>query len=52
MHALQAQLPERTSGEGVLESTFDSYRPVRVPMAEGAAYVAASRYLAEKPSSE
>ncbi len=29
VHALQAQVPELTRGEGVLESTFDSYRPVR-----------------------
>jgi ribosomal protection tetracycline resistance protein len=29
VHALQVQLPELTRGEGVLESTFDSYQPVR-----------------------
>ena len=29
VHALQAQVPELTRGEGVLESTFDSYQPVR-----------------------
>jgi ribosomal protection tetracycline resistance protein len=29
VHTLQAQLPEVTRGEGVLESTFDGYLPVR-----------------------
>ena len=29
VHALQKQVPELTRGEGVLESTFDSYQPVR-----------------------
>ena len=29
VHVLQAQVPELTRGEGVLESTFESYRPVR-----------------------
>jgi ribosomal protection tetracycline resistance protein len=29
VHALQAQVPELTRGEGALEFTFDSYRPVR-----------------------
>jgi ribosomal protection tetracycline resistance protein len=29
VHALRAQVPELTGGEGVLESTFDSYQPVR-----------------------
>ena len=28
-HALQTQVPELTRGEGVLESSFDSYQPVR-----------------------
>ncbi len=28
-HALQTQVPELTHGEGVLESSFDSYQPVR-----------------------
>jgi ribosomal protection tetracycline resistance protein len=28
-HALQMQVPELTHGEGVLDSVFDSYRPVR-----------------------
>lgn len=29
VHALEQQLPSLTSGEGVLESAFDHYRPVR-----------------------
>jgi ribosomal protection tetracycline resistance protein len=29
LHQLQRQLPDLTGGEGVLESTFDSYQPVR-----------------------
>jgi ribosomal protection tetracycline resistance protein len=29
VHGLQQQLPELTSGEGVLESSFGGYRPVR-----------------------
>jgi ribosomal protection tetracycline resistance protein len=29
LHALQAQVPELTRGEGTLESTFDGYQPVR-----------------------
>jgi ribosomal protection tetracycline resistance protein len=29
VHALQTQIPELTRGEGVLESTFDGYEPVR-----------------------
>jgi ribosomal protection tetracycline resistance protein len=29
VHALQAHVRELTRGEGVLESTFDSYQPVR-----------------------
>ena len=29
VHTLQAELPEATRGEGVLESTFDGYQPVR-----------------------
>jgi ribosomal protection tetracycline resistance protein len=29
VHQLQQQLPSLTRGEGVLESTFDSYQPVR-----------------------
>lgn len=29
VHALQKQVPELTRGEGVFESTFDSYQPVR-----------------------
>ncbi len=29
VHALQQQVPELTRGEGVLESAFDCYRPVR-----------------------
>jgi ribosomal protection tetracycline resistance protein len=32
VHALELQLPTLTSGEGVLESTFDHYRPVRGPV--------------------
>ena len=31
LHALQQRLPGMTSGEGVLESAFDSYQPVRGP---------------------
>jgi ribosomal protection tetracycline resistance protein len=31
VHALQQQLPSLTRGEGVLESAFDHYRPVRGP---------------------
>jgi ribosomal protection tetracycline resistance protein len=29
VHELQQQLPALTRGEGVLESSFDSYQPVR-----------------------
>ena len=29
LHELQRQLPDLTGGEGVLEATFDGYRPVR-----------------------
>ncbi|MGH9211191.1 MAG: GTP-binding protein [Acidimicrobiales bacterium] len=29
VHALQAQVPELTRGEGVLETAFDSYQPAR-----------------------
>jgi ribosomal protection tetracycline resistance protein len=29
LHELQRQLPALTGGEGVLESTFDGYEPVR-----------------------
>jgi ribosomal protection tetracycline resistance protein len=29
VHALQIQIPDITRGEGVLETTFDSFRPVR-----------------------
>jgi ribosomal protection tetracycline resistance protein len=29
VHALQIQIPELTRGEGVLETAFDSFRPVR-----------------------
>jgi len=29
VHGLQHQLPDLTRGEGVLETAFDSYRPVR-----------------------
>jgi ribosomal protection tetracycline resistance protein len=29
LHELQRQLPDLTGGEGVLESTFDGYQPVR-----------------------
>jgi ribosomal protection tetracycline resistance protein len=29
LHELQRQLPDLTGGEGVLESRFDGYRPVR-----------------------
>jgi ribosomal protection tetracycline resistance protein len=29
VHALQIQVPDITRGEGVLETTFDSFRPVR-----------------------
>jgi ribosomal protection tetracycline resistance protein len=31
VHALDQQVPELTSGEGVLESAFDHYEPVRGP---------------------
>nr|WP_281352484.1 exodeoxyribonuclease III [Phytoactinopolyspora alkaliphila] len=31
VHELQQQLPGMTSGEGVLETSFDHYRPVRGP---------------------
>jgi ribosomal protection tetracycline resistance protein len=31
VHGLEQQLPTLTSGEGVLESAFDHYRPVRGP---------------------
>ncbi|MDX6299433.1 MAG: ribosomal protection tetracycline resistance protein, partial [Nocardioidaceae bacterium] len=29
LHELQRQLPDLTGGEGVLETTFDGYEPVR-----------------------
>lgn len=32
VHTLQEQLPGLTRGEGVLESSFDHYEPVRVPL--------------------
>jgi len=32
VHALQQRLPALTRGEGILESTFDHYRPVRGPV--------------------
>jgi ribosomal protection tetracycline resistance protein len=31
VHALQQQLPPLTRGEGIVESSFDHYRPVRGP---------------------
>jgi ribosomal protection tetracycline resistance protein len=31
VHALQQQLPPLTRGEGILESSFDHYQPVRGP---------------------
>lgn len=31
VHALERRLPALTRGEGVLETEFDSYRPVRGP---------------------
>ena len=38
LHELQRQLPDLTGGEGVLESRFDGYRPVRGrPVVRGAA---------------
>ena len=32
MHELQQELPAPTRGEGVLESAFDHYQPVRGPV--------------------
>ena len=38
LHELQRQLPDLTGGEGVLESRFDGYRPVRGrPVSRGSA---------------
>ena len=32
MHALRQQIPSLTRGEGVLESAFDHYQPVKGPV--------------------
>ncbi|WP_241563840.1 hypothetical protein [Nonomuraea polychroma] len=34
MHELEQRLPGLSRGEGMLESTFDGYRPVRGPSPE------------------
>jgi len=36
VHDLERQLPTLTRGEGVLESVFDHYEPVRGPVPERA----------------